>query len=783
MAFEFGPRRGVYIDITKEQKANPLLTEQEKSHLEKFDLIYRSLCAMLYNYVPTSGHPGGSISSGRFVQGLIFKSMDYDFSNPDREEADIISYGAGHKALGLYALWALRNEIVRVAKPDMLPKEEKYQLRLEDLLGFRRNPINKTPLFLKFKSKPLDGHPTPATPFLKLSTGASGVGVAASLGLAFGALDYFGEKAPKVHIVEGEGGMTPGRVAEGFASAGTSSLSNAIIHVDWNQASIDSNRVCRDGQNAGDYVQWTPAELAYLNDWNVIYVPDGKDYSQILSAQLLAKTLNNGQPTAIVYKTIKGWMYGIEGRASHGAGHKMCSEGFFDSVKPLLSQAGAEIPKCEGDKKRCDGNLGVAEECFWSALTVLRKIIEADKDMCNYLAGEISESKKRLDLAGRRPRASAPELIKLYDAVAKHTSSVPAEVAVQVGTSTTLRGELGKCLNFLNKESKGALLVASADLLGSTNISDTAKGISEGFFNSKTNAAGRILSIGGICEDAMSGVLAGISTFGKHIGIGSSYAAFLAPLGHIPARLHAIGSQARQVIKKEPYKPFILICAHTGLKTGEDGPTHADPQALQTFQENFAGHTAITLTPWDPQEIWPLLATALSKRPAVLAPFVTRPNEKVLDRQALGLAPASETSKGVYKLIAAKGKPQATVVLQESGVTYAFLEHALPLIKKEGLDLNVYYVSSVELFDALPVEERNKIFCEKDANDAIGITGFTKATMFRWVRSDLGQAMTMHPFQKGHYLGSGQADMVLEEAGLDGESQFKTILKFVKEKK
>ena len=40
--------------------------------------------------------------------------MDYDIALPDRDDADIISYAAGHKALGLYALWALRNEIVRV---------------------------------------------------------------------------------------------------------------------------------------------------------------------------------------------------------------------------------------------------------------------------------------------------------------------------------------------------------------------------------------------------------------------------------------------------------------------------------------------------------------------------------------------------------------------------------------------------------------------------------------------------------------------------------------------
>jgi hypothetical protein len=51
--------------------------------------------------------------------------------------------------------------------------------------------------------------------------------------------------------------------------------------------------------------------------------------------------------------------------------------------------------------------------------------------------------------------------------------------------------------------------------------------------------------------------------------------------------------------------------------------------------------------------------------------------------------------------------------------------------------------------------------------------------MYRWIRSDRGRRMTLHAFQKGHYLGSGQAEMVLAEAGLDGESQFKAILRFL----
>ncbi len=66
-----------------------------------------------------------------------------------------------------------------------------------------------------------------------------------------------------------------------------------ILHVDWNQASIDSNHVCREDGIPGDYVQWTPAELAYLHDWNVIFVPDGKDWQQIFAAQKKALEMEN----------------------------------------------------------------------------------------------------------------------------------------------------------------------------------------------------------------------------------------------------------------------------------------------------------------------------------------------------------------------------------------------------------------------------------------------------------------------------------------------------------
>ena len=407
MTFTFGPRRATYVDISDAMPPGAPLTQPEVDHLEAFDLLYRSLCALLFNYVPTSGHPGGSISSGRAVAAVLFDTLDYELGDPDRPDADLISYAAGHKAMGLYAMWALRDEVAAVADPALLPASLKQRLRLEDLLGFRRNPITATPLFRGFGARALDGHPTPATPFVKLATGASGVGVASSIGLGFGAADRYGADAPRVHIIEGEGGLTPGRVAEALAAAGTASLANVVVHLDWNQASIDSDRVCREGVVPGDYVQWDPGELFYLHDWNVIEVPDGHDVQQVVAAQRHALALGTGQPTAIVYHTHKGWRYGVEGKASHGGGHKLCSEGFYEALAELSRTTGAELdlPTCEPGEQRCAGADGatIREECFWTALQTIRRRCARQLPMAAALAERLAAARDRLEARERAP--------------------------------------------------------------------------------------------------------------------------------------------------------------------------------------------------------------------------------------------------------------------------------------------------------------------------------------------------------------------------------------------
>jgi len=769
----FASRRGKFYDVNDILQAGNPLSDEEKRLFEKLDIIYRTLCAVMYNYVPMSGHPGGSISSGRFVSSIVYNILDFDIKDPLREDQDVIIYAAGHKALGLYAMWALRNELVRVFAPSELP-DEKFQLRFEDLLGFRRNPTNTLPLFTKFKSKALDGHPTPATPFVKLATGASGVGVPAAFGYAFGALDYYRDNPPKVHIVEGEGGMTPGRVSEALAAASASRLYNAFLHVDFNQASIDSNRVCRDGDKKGDYVQWDPVELCYLHDLNVIYVDDGKDFNKILAAQLFALQLNNKMPTAIVYRTIKGWRYGIEGKASHGAGHKFCSEGYYAACKDFQDTYGTLVPKCE-----VEPTPEMIEELYYETLMTIRKAIEADRELAIF-AERIKEARNRLNSLGRRPYEKRPDVNKIYESKEIREEEIPAELKLTPDTVTTIRAALGESLNYLNKLTGGAIVAGAADLLGSTSINAVNKGFPEGFYDAVDNPDSRLLSIGGICEDAMGAMMSGIAAFGKHIPASSSYGAFIAAMEHTAARLYGIGQQNRVEHFGGRYNPWILVNAHAGLKTGEDGPTHADPQCLQLLQENFPKGVLITLTPWEPGEVWPLLIAGLRKRPCILAPFVTRPNEKVYNRDALKIPPPSAATKGIYAIRRSDGKKSdGTIIIQESAVMIEFVNKVLPRIDKDGLNINVFYVSSSELFELLDEKQKEEILPYTLREEAMGITGFTLPTMLKWVTGKIGRELTMHPFMKGKYLGSGSGEAVLFEAGLDGESQYRQIKKYL----
>ncbi|MDR0953338.1 MAG: hypothetical protein LBM71_04030 [Elusimicrobiota bacterium] len=773
--FKLDAKKGQYFDVKDIMKDSAYqIPQSDLKDLTSLDIIYRALCSILYNYAPLSGHPGGSISSGRIVSNLVYNMLSYDFKNPDREDADILTYAAGHKALGLYAMFALRNEIAKNYAPELMAKETR-QLRLEDLLGFRHSNASNTKLFKQFKAKSLDGHPVPITPFIKVSTGASGVGVGSGVGLGLGAATAYGELAPKVNIIEGEGGLTAGRSMEALAIASSSGLDNVIVHLDWNQASIDSDRVTAENGKPGDYVAWRPIELFYINGFNVIEVEDGMDFAQVYAAQKFAWQLNNGQPTAIIYRTVKGWHYGLEGKASHGSGHKFASEDFYKTLAEAETTFNVKMPRFSGEQTQ-----DTIEEYFWNTLLVIRQAISQNKDLFEPLAKKVQSSLARLNAFNRKPAAEGAE--ELYT---KFTAqNTPAQFVFKNEEKPTLRGVLSDALAYMGEQTGGSMLVSTADLSGSTGAGAIAKPYAKGLYNKHTNPASHWISSGGICEDGLSAVMSGVSAFGRQIGVGASYAAFTAPMMHTAARLHAIGQQCYHEATGNPKHTFVVFCGHAGMPTGEDGPTHADPQALQLIQENFPHGDAISLTPLDGNDVWPALAAAFEHRPSVLYPVVTRPNVKITNRQALGADEAANAKNGVYSLTKAnKEIADGVIVVQGAGAGEIFVQEVLPELKKEGVEINAYYVASRELFDLLPQDEQERVFPLADRQRAIAITDFTLPTMHCWLKSEMGVKFSIYPFKQGKYLTSGKAADVYKEAKMDALGQLEQIKQYLAEVK
>ena len=748
-----------------------LLEGKAKSALISADIIYRTLCSILYNYAPLSGHPGGSISSGRIVASLVYKIMAYDLSLPDLQQADILSYAAGHKALGLYAMSALRNEIAKNFAPELLAKENR-QLRLEDLLGFRKSHFAGTKLMKEFNSKSLDGHPVPITPFVKLSTGASGVGVGSSIGLGLAAACAYRQNTPQVNILEGEGGLTAGRCSEAMSIACAAGLDNVILHLDWNQASIDSDKVSADEKGRGDYTAWTPMELCYINGFNIIEVENGFDFEQVYAAQKFAYGLKNGCPTAIVYRTVKGWHYGLEGKASHGSGHKFASEGFYKTLEEFEQAFTLKFPRFEGEQTPDN-----VEKSFWDCLLCIRKVIAGNKEIFAPLAALLKERQRALHTLNRQ--INAPDTQAVYTNF--KPQEVPSDFNFPVGQNPALRSVMGAALGYISQKTGGSILVSTADLSGSTGAGAAAKPFAKGFYNKQTNPDSKYISSGGICEDGLSSVMSGVSAYGTHIGLAASYAAFTSAMMHTQARLHAIGQQCLKEATGQEARTFIIFTGHAGLQTGEDGPTHADPQSLQLVMEDFPKGSAITLTPLDGNDVWPLLTAALAKRPAVLYPVVSRPNIKIIDRQALGAEGAAAAIKGVYKLSkAGKAEADGVIIIQGSGVGEIFCNEVLPKLKQKGLELNVYYVASRELFTMLPSCEQEELFPFKDRQKAIALTDFTLPTMYCWLNSVMGAEYSLYPFMQNKYLTSGKAKDVFKEAHLDGASQIEKIEAYIK---
>lgn len=212
-----------------------------------------------------SGHPGGSLDLAEILAYLYFVKMNIDPKDPKKEDRDRFVLSKGHAAPALYATLAYRGFF-----------------DVEDLKTLR-----KTDSYLQ-------GHPNMNyVPGVDMSTGSLGQGISAACGMALASKMQGGKF--HVYAVLGDGEIEEGQVWEAAMFASAKGLKDLTAIVDVNGLQIDGTT---EEVNSAEPID----EKFKSFGWRVITI-DGHNFDEIEQA---FNSENDGRPTAIIAKTIKG---------------------------------------------------------------------------------------------------------------------------------------------------------------------------------------------------------------------------------------------------------------------------------------------------------------------------------------------------------------------------------------------------------------------------------------------------------------------------------------------
>lgn len=774
-------------------KQGSYLDEESLNLFDEVRILYDTIIKIMFNY-RQSGHPGGAISVGPQLIGLFLNTLRYDISKPDDEQNDVLGLASGHKANGLYAILTLMFEAVKLREPNMLPKDAIF---FNDMLGFRRNKTYHSKLVDKYNFVRLEGHPIPETPFVRIASGASGYAAPQLLGLALSLRETFlGDNPPIVYILEGDGGSTPGRLQETYQCAHNMKLGNVVFLGDFNNANIDENCVAGCSTNSCDILEgkvasWTLEELASTHGGNVITINNGHNFNDVIAGLDLVNDLlkKSNRFAAGVFHTTKSKGYdpmcGVVGRKYHGAGHKQDSSEYFAAQEEFEKHFNIQLPRMPQER-----NQDVIEEYFLKSLDVITQILKNKPKLTDFIVNKIIKAKDAVPKNRKTTATDITPLIKFTSPKPLDPLNPPPELILKPGKAS-FREIYVNTVGHIHNLTGGAFWAVSADLLSSTlpNIAKFLAGSGkEDCYYGENNRSSRILHGGGITEDANAGLMLGLGAGGRYTGVTTSYGAFQS-LAHTHVKIAngPLGSEER-----EHRIPVQIGAFHASLWTGPDGVrTHADPQALSVWRENFPYRSVITILPMDPNEVFPLFIAAYRAKPVAIVPFIARPDGVVFDREKLGFAPATESAKGGYILRPAKpGKIDGTVVLQGAGVAKIFIEKVLPELDKKW-NISVVAISSFELFRMQPQDYRDKVLPytdkERTRRNTIAITEFTEGTIRAYV-DELGLRYSLYSYKVPSQIGkdadenqsigpygSGEPDEIFAEAHLDANAQYKAV--------
>ena len=214
-----------------------------------------------------SGHPTSSMSAADIMAVLLARHLQYDWGHPKEPNNDHLIFSKGHASPLVYALFKAAGAISD-----------------QEMLTFR-----------EFGSR-IQGHPTPALPWVDVATGSLGQGLPIAVGVAL-AGKYLDKLPYHVWVLCGDSELAEGSIWEGLDKAAHYKLSNLT-------AIFDVNRL---GQRGPTEFEWDlDAYRARVEAFGCRAVEiDGHDLEQVDRALGEAREAL-GRPTVIIARTVKG---------------------------------------------------------------------------------------------------------------------------------------------------------------------------------------------------------------------------------------------------------------------------------------------------------------------------------------------------------------------------------------------------------------------------------------------------------------------------------------------
>jgi transketolase len=498
------------------------------------------------------------------------------------------------------------------------------------------------------------GHPEYGhTVGIEATTGPLGAGMAMAVGMAMAeahlSAKFNKENYPIVdhytYVLGGDGCMMEGITYESMSLAGTLGLSKLIVLYDSNKISIE-----------GD------TDIAFKEDvskrfeafgFQTLIVEDGNNLEEIGAAITAAKA-DTTRPTFITVKTKIGYGSPKEGMAS-AHGEPLGA----DNVKALKEKLG--LP--------ADKDFHVPAEVYKHIEEVNKKSEKAEADWNELITAYAK---------------AYPELKELWDKY--HNEAIADDLLeneefwAYPDKPDATRNLSGMVINRL-KDIIPGFIGGSADLSPSTKtyMKDAGDFSSEDY-------SGRNLHFG-VRELAMAAIGNGLALHGglkAYVSTFFVFSDYVKPM----ARLSSLMGL-----------PLTFVLTHDSIGVGEDGPTHepieqlAMLRAMPNFTVFRPADATETIAGW-------YYAVTTKKTPTAL----------VLTRQNLPQYEGSskEALKGAY-IIAPSEKEIPDAIIMASGSEVEISINAKEELKKEGIDVRVVSVPSIDLFEEQSKEYKESI--------------------------------------------------------------------------